>query len=171
MMNVKITICLSILILSINPQLIYSQEVQTDSSSNPLVRFEAIIGGKWHQQGGYQVFKWGVGKKSVIAENFFMIDGKAQKVSEGVWFWHPGEQQIKGYFTAIKMPVEFYDYTTRFTDGGIESDLSAYNSSGQLTQYFEEWVFDDQNQISWTLYSIDGDKRKQVMEGVLKRQN
>ncbi|MDR9409377.1 MAG: hypothetical protein RI573_11080 [Balneolaceae bacterium] len=171
MMNVKFTICFSIIILSLSPHQIFSQELQPNSNSNPLSGFETIIGGEWHQQGGYQIFKWGLGKKSVIADNYFIVEAEAQKVSEGVWFWHPGEQQIKGYFTAINMPVEFFDYSTRFIEDGIESDLSAYNSSGQLTQYSEKWVFDDQNQISWTLYSLEGNEKKQVMGGVLKREN
>ncbi|NBC66773.1 MAG: hypothetical protein GVY07_14095 [Bacteroidetes bacterium] len=124
-MNVKFTICLLIFILSLSPHHVFSQELQPNSDSNPLSGFAAIVGGEWHRQGGYQTFKWGIGKKSVIAENYFIMEGKAQKVSEGVWFWHLGEQQIKGYFTAINMPVEFFDYTTRLTNNGIESDLSA----------------------------------------------
>jgi hypothetical protein len=67
MMNVKFLICLSIIILLLSHQQIFSQELQPSLKSNPLSGFETIIGGEWHQQGGYQIFKWGLGKKSVIA--------------------------------------------------------------------------------------------------------
>lgn len=168
-MNIKFIICLPFFILSIHYQQLFSQGIHTSSNSNPLSKFEAIIGGEWHQKGGFQTFRWGIGKKSVIAENYFMIDGEAEKVSEGIWFWHPGEQRIKGYFTAINMPVSFFDYTLRFTNEGTKSNLSAYDSSGKLTQYIERWVFDNKDQISWTLYSIDGEQKTEVMSGTMTR--
>jgi hypothetical protein len=149
---------------------ICQENLDVEIESNPLSGFEPLIGGEWYQDGGYQTFEWGVGKKSVITEIYFIMDGEAQKVSEGVWFWHPGEQQIKGYFTAINMPVEFFDYTTRFTEEGLESDLSAYDSSGDRTRYTEAWIIEDEDQISWILYSLDGDEKTQVMQGGLRRQ-
>lgn len=168
-MNTKLTICLPILIFSFYPQYLFAQDLQTSTSTNPLSEFESIIGGEWHQESGYQIFRWGVGKKTVHAENYFLMNGEEQKVSEGVWFWHPGEQKIKGYFTAINMPVEFFDYTSRFTDSGIESDLKAYNSTGQLTQYIESWEFENQDRIKWVLYSFDSGTKTKVMEGVMNR--
>jgi hypothetical protein len=61
-MNAKFLICLSIFILFLSPQNIFSLELQPNSNSNPFSGFENIIGGEWHQQGGYQTFKWGIGK-------------------------------------------------------------------------------------------------------------
>ena len=144
-------------------------EKDRESDSNPLSSFESLIGGEWHQQGGFQIFRWGVGKKSVQAENYFMMNGEAQKVSEGVWFWHPGEQQIKGFFTATNMPVEFFDYNTRFTKTGLESDLEAYDAAGNLTRFTETWEFETENKIRWTLYSLESDMKTEVMSGIMNR--
>lgn len=150
----------------------FSQENKSSTSNkNPLSHFDSLIGGEWHQKGGYQVFEWGVGKKSVRAENYFIVDGKPQKVSEGVWFWHPGEQQIKGYFTATNMPVEFFDYTTRFTEAGLESDLSAYDANGNTTQFLEKWEFIEQNRVEWTLFAVHSEGKTELMGGVMNRRS
>lgn len=148
---------------------VIGQTNDSNHAENPLLGFEQLMGGEWHQDGGYQTFRWGVGKKSVIAENYFVLNGEPQKVSEGIWFWHPGEQQIKGYFTAINMPVEFFDYTTRFTETGFESDLKTYDSSGHSTRYLEKWEFESQDIIKWTLYSVDSEDLTEVMGGRMNR--
>ncbi|MBT8220019.1 MAG: hypothetical protein KJP00_09345, partial [Bacteroidia bacterium] len=36
-----------------------------------LQSFEHLIGVKWHIEGSYQVFEWGVGKKSVQSRSYF----------------------------------------------------------------------------------------------------
>ena len=64
---------------------------------NPLNDFAPLVGGEWHLEGSYQVFEWGVGKKSIRSSSYFLVDGEKKVVAEGYWFWHPGEKQIKGY--------------------------------------------------------------------------
>lgn len=146
---------------------------QTDKAvlkaENPLEQFAQLIGGEWHLEGSYQVYEWGVGKKSVKASGFFIVDGKPKLVSEGFWFWHPGERKIKGYFTAIDMPVVFYDYTTRFEERRMISELKAYSPGGREMSYTEIYEFIDEKNYQWSLLKDTGEGLKEVMGGVFER--
>ena len=93
------------------------------SALDHLAPFEQLIGGQWYLEGSYQEFEWGVGRRSVRSRSYFIIEGEPKLVSEGIWFWHPGERQIRGVVTAIDMPVVFFDYTTRFEGNRMVSDL------------------------------------------------
>jgi hypothetical protein len=74
------------------------------ASSDPLAPFERLVGGQWYlDEGSHQEFEWGVGRQSVKARSYFVIDGERRLVSEGTWYWHQGEKQIKGALTAIEM--------------------------------------------------------------------
>lgn len=136
---------------------------------NPLAPFERIIGGQWHLEGSYQEFEWGVGQLSVKARSYFLIDGSPKLVSEGIWFWHPGEKEIKGAFTAIEMPVSFFDYTTRFEDKRMVNDLRSYGPDGMATVYIETWDFTDDTHFVWKLLSKTPDGLKEEMGGTYTR--
>jgi hypothetical protein len=118
---------------------------------NPLSPFEYLIGGQWHLEGSYQEFEWGIGKQSVKAKSYFIMNEKPVLVSEGIWYWDPGQMKIKGIFTAINMPVSFFDYTTRFDNNTMENDLRTYNAEGIETSYLETWEFIDDNHFIWQL--------------------
>ncbi|MGH8130764.1 MAG: hypothetical protein ACRES3_07915 [Steroidobacteraceae bacterium] len=64
------------------------------------------------------------------SRSYFIVEGKPKLVSEGAWFWHPGEKQIKGVFTAIDMPVVFFDYTTRFEANKMMVEAIEENARG-----------------------------------------
>ena len=49
--------------------------------------------------------------QAVKARSYFVVGGEAQLVSEGIWFWHRKEKQVKGVFTAKEMPVVFFAWT------------------------------------------------------------
>jgi hypothetical protein len=151
--------------------IIYSQEMnkKETNESNPLSSFERLIGGEWHLQGNYQTFAWGVGKLSVKSESYFIVGGEPHKVSEGVWFWHPMEKKIKGYFTAINMPVELFDYTAFFEGNTMISELKSYSSDGKEDKYLETWEFTDDNSFEWSLFSKSIDGEKKVMGGKYTR--
>jgi hypothetical protein len=138
-------------------------------ASNPLAPFERLIGGEWHLEGSYQEFEWGVGQRSVKARSYFMVDDSPKLVSEGIWFWHPGEKEIKGVFTAIDMPVTFFDYTTRFEDEKMVNDLRSYGSDGYETVYVESWDFTDDTHFVWKLQSKTPDGLKEEMGGTYSR--
>jgi hypothetical protein len=160
-MKNKIMLCLSIFLLSIAllPTLSYSQ------STNPLQPFEQFIG-EWELDNSLQVFEWGPGKTSVMAKSYQIgSDGSQTLVSEGMWFWHPGVQRIKGYITAINMSVSFFDYTTKFKNAKMMSELSAYNKKGNKSVYTEVMEMQSDSTYKWTLFQQDNT----VMEGVFKR--
>jgi len=140
-----------------------------NSQPNPLQPFERLIGGEWHLENTYQEFEWGVGRRSVKARSYFIVDGETKLVSEGAWYWHPGLQQIKGVFTAIDMPVVVFDYTTRFEGDTMRNDLKAYAENGNETVFEETWQFVDDSQLEWKLTSVLDDGTKAVMSGTYIR--
>ena len=144
-------------------------QVTNNNPIDSLSQFSRLIGGEWHLDGSYQVFEWGVGKRSVKSRSYFIIDGKSKLVSEGIWVWHPGEKKLKGYFTAIEMPVVFFDYTTSFKGNIMMNELISYSLQGNPEIYFETWEFTDDDHFVWTLFSktIDGDKK--IMGGNYER--
>lgn len=144
--------------------------VQVDSS-NPLAPFDPLIGGEWHQEGNYQVLAWGVGRKTVTSRHYFLVDGEPQLVSEGFWFWHPNEQTIKGTFVAIEMPVELFEYTTKFEGNKMVSELKAFTSEGVDEHYIEEWRFNGADQYTFSLYADTPEGRQQALELTYVRQN
>ena len=144
-----------------------SQQKQTD---NPLAAFTPFIGGKWFLEGTYQTLAWGVGHKSVIARNYFPSEEGSELVSEGFWFWHPGEEQIRGYFTAIKMPVAVFEYVTHFEENKMVSDLKSYTPEGVGEQYIEEWELTSVDSYEWRLLAPTPDGVHQAMNGTFTRQ-
>jgi len=140
-----------------------------NSQSNPLQPFERLIGGQWHFENTYQEFEWGVGRQSVKARSYFITDGHVKLVSEGAWYWHAGERQTKGLFTAIDMPVVLFDYTTRFEGSTMFNELKAYARNGKETIFSETWEFIDNNKFEWKLTSIMPDGSEALMSGTYIR--
>jgi len=137
----------------------------SSASADPLAPFARLIGGKWYLGETSQVFEWGVGKKIIISSSYFVSDKGEKLVSQGNWFWHPGEKQLKGYFVAIDMPVAFFDYTTRFEGNKMINALKSYTPKGKLETYSEIFEFTSDNEYQWTLYSETPTGAKKVMEG------
>jgi len=142
---------------------------QEPVEKNPLAPFERIIGGQWHLEGSYQEFEWGVGKQSVTSKSYFVIAGTPRLVSEGFWFWHPGEKRIKGIFTAIDMQIVLFDYTTRFEGDKMVSDLKTYDAKGDESVYLETWEFTDDAHYVWKLMTETPDGRQEVMGGTYEK--
>ena len=139
------------------------------SATNPLAPFERLVGGQWHLADSYQEFEWGVGKRSVKARSYFLVDGTPKLVSEGIWYWHPGDEKIKGVFTAVDMPVTFFDYTTRFDDNRMVSDLKSYGPKGDEKAYVEVWEFKDSSHFVWKLIQETDGGPQEVMSGTYAR--
>jgi hypothetical protein len=135
------------------------------SESNPLSPFEQLVGGQWHLDGSYHEFEWGLGRQSVTTRSYFVVEGEPMLVSEGIWYWHPGEKVIKGAFTAIEMPVVFFDYTVRFENDKMIADLIGYDAAGSATSYVETWEFVDDTHYEWKLLSETPDGLQEVMGG------
>jgi hypothetical protein len=137
---------------------------------NPLAPFERFMGAPWHLEGSYLELEWGVGRRSVRSRSHFVVEGQPRLVSEGSWFWHPGEQAIKGVFTAIDMPVVFFDYTVRFEADRMVSDLEAYDAEGNRTSYVETWELTDETHFRWKLLRQTGEGLEELMSGVYTKE-
>lgn len=161
-----------ILLFTFSFTTLFAQE-EIKESIDPLAPFSRLIGGEWHLDGSFQVFEWGVGKLSVRSRGYFIIDGKPKLVSEGSWIWHPGEQKIKGYFTAIEMPVLFIDYTTTFQENKMVNTLLSYSALGipDGYNYREIWEFTDDDHFTWTLFGMTKDGEQKMMGGNYSRKN
>jgi hypothetical protein len=143
----------------------------TRSAADPLAPFEALIGGQWHLDDSYQVFEWGVGRRSVKSRSYLVLEGSPKLVAEGFWYWHPKERQIRGAFTAIEMPAVYFEYTTRFEDGVMVNDLRSYDADGVETAYVETWELTDSDHYRWTLFTETPDGLQEVMAGTFDRRN
>ena len=151
---------LLVLCVLVIPGLAHAQE---GVASDPLSRFERVIGGKWHFEGGYQTMEWGVGRLSVRARSYFIVDDKPQLVSEGIWFYHPGTRQVRGYFTAVEMPVQLFDYVMSFDDDQIVGELTSYTANGEQQNYREVWDFADDNHYRWRLLRDTSEGEQEYM--------
>ncbi len=146
-----------------------SAQETNEIAQDSLSQFSRLIGGEWHMGDSYEVFEWGVGRMSVKSKGYFVIDGEAKLVAEGIWVWHPGEKKLKGYFTAIDMPVAFFDYTTSFDDNKMENELKAYTSQGMEQNYIETREFIDNDHYIWTLYEMTSEGKTKIMGGNYER--
>lgn len=139
------------------------------AEENPLQPFEKLIGGKWELKGSAQEFEWGVGRKSVLSRSHFTVDGRSRKVSEGFWYWHPGSNEIRGVFVAVDMPVELFEYTTRFEGRKMISQLRSYTSEGDESLNTETFEFTTDGQYEWSLYDGGDETQAKVMSGTYVR--
>ena len=137
--------------------------------SNPLAPFERLIGGEWHLDGSFLELEWGVGKTSVRGRSYLVGEDSPRLVSEGFWFWHPGEDQIKGYFTAVEMPAVLFDYTTKFEEGRMVNELRTYDAAGSETSYVEIWEPVGDSHYEWALLAKTPDGLEEVMSGTYER--
>ncbi len=138
-------------------------------STDPLAPFERLVGGRWSIEGSYQEFEWGLGRRSVKARSYFVVDGEPILVSEGMWYWSPAEERIRGVFTAIEMPVVHFDYTTRFEGDVMLNELRSYDADGGETVYEETWEFTDDDHFLWKLFRKTADGLKEEMGGTFSR--
>ncbi len=141
-----------------------------DTPDNPLTAFQRLIGGEWHMDAAFHTFEWGVGKKMLKISSYFQTDGKANLVSEGFWFWHPGKGVVQSYSVAVEMGVELFEYTdSRWEGNKMVNDMIAYDAAGQATEYQEDWDFVDQDRYVWTLYNKTPEGLKKSMGGTFTR--
>lgn len=171
MIENKVTIAVALIFAAfLVPGVAHSQEDDAHASKpNPLAGFERLVGGQWHLDGSYQEFEWGVGRQSIVARGYFLVEGKPKLVSQGMWYWHPERNRIEGIFTAIDMGIEIFEYTTRFEGNSVVSELVTYDAEGTKAKYLETWEFVDQTRFLWTLFADTPDGRKEQMSGTYSR--
>lgn len=125
-------------------------------------RFGAHTVGTWEAEDSRHVFTWGVGKRVVFSRSYFPTPDGWSLVSEGIWYWDPSIEAIRGTTIAIGMPVELLQYTTRLEGDDIVHELRAVGPMGG--DYVERWRMEPDG-YAWTLEQ-DG---QQVMEGRYRR--
>ena len=137
--------------------------------NDPLAPFEAFVGGRWQLDESYHELEWGVGRRSVRSRGYAVLEGQAKLVSEGMWFWHPGEDRIKGFFTAIDMAPQFFEYSTRFEGTTMVNDLLVFSAGGEPQRYVERWEPIDEDRYHWTLLEVTDDGLKETFDAVYTR--
>ncbi len=133
---------------------------------NPLAGFERLIGGRWQLDNSYQTFEWGVGELSVVSRSYVQTLSGDKLTSEGIWFYHPGDQAIHGVFTSIDMGIQLFEYETWFADNEIISKLITWDENHQRGEWEEVWMFTDDRHYIWDLFNLADDRRRNVMRGV-----
>ena len=156
-------------LLTLVTVLFWNKLLPATETANPLDPFQVLVGGQWHIEGSYQVFEWGPGRSSVNSRSYIMVNGNPHVTSQGFWYWHPGEQQIKGVFTAVGMPDILFEYSTLFLDNRMMNDLRTYDIKGNMERYVETWMFTSEDSYTWKLEKPVEDGLKPVMEGVFIR--
>jgi hypothetical protein len=159
------------LLLVLLPLLSFGQgtAIATDEApANPMAAFERLVGGEWHFGDQYQVFEWGLGKRSIHARGYQVVKGEAKLVSDGLIFYHPGEERLRGYFVAEGMGIDVFDYDITFEGDRMVAALKTF---GQLTGEFEEvWEFTDADHYEWSLLQETLEGKVTMMSGTFARQ-
>ncbi len=134
-------------------------------TSSPLAGFERLVGGEWHIGPLRHVFEWGVGKNTVLARSY---DGDGNLASEARWFFHPGEQVIRGY--SIGASGNFFaEMTTRFEGDTLINELKTIGADGATAHYTGRWLFTDDDHYDWTLFAETADGPQQTMQATATR--
>ena len=119
---------------------------------------ERLVGGRWYLgDDSYHTFSWGVGGRSLKSESYFVTTGSETLVAEMTFFYHPGEQVVKGYGVAIDMGIDVFEYSIRFADDQIILDLQAFGPSAPDLTLQETWTFIDDDHYEWVLQGLDAD--------------
>ncbi len=139
------------------------------TAAEALAPFTRFIGGRWQLGNSYQEYRWGLDKQSVQVSGFVIQNGQPRMVSQGHWYWHPGEKQIRGMFFAVDMPVWLFDYQARFTGNTLKASLTAYDKDNRATRYQEHWRFSGPDSYQWQLFSQNNGQPTLAMDGQFTR--
>lgn len=126
-----------------------------------------LAGGEWELNGRYQAFEWSLDKQLLTAKSYTIKQDTVQILSEGIFFWHPEKQVIKGFVKSINMPVDLFDYTTQAFEDSLQSKIFAYGYNGAVTEYMEIIHILNDSTYEWKLY--EATRQKVLMQGIFKR--
>jgi hypothetical protein len=133
-----------------------------DSDGGALVDFGALVVGRWETEDSRHDFAWGVGER-VLRSTSYAADGDHWViVSEGWWYWDPGEGTIRGQTVAVGMGIDLFEYRSRVSGSEVVHDLVSHGEFGGV--FVERWTFDEAG-YSWTLEQ-DGER---IMGGAFRR--
>ncbi len=138
----------------------------TAATENPMTGFERLVGGEWDISILSHRFQWGIGHHTVLAKSY---DKAGNLAAEARWFWHPGEQTIKGY-SIDASGGSFAEMTTRFEGDTLINTLETITPEGTAA-YTGRWVFTDSDHYDWTLFAIGPDgEEKEMMTATATRE-
>jgi hypothetical protein len=133
----------------------------------PLAR---LVGGRWHLgDDSYHTFALGVGGQSVTTTSYFVLPDGEKLVSQGTYFYHPGEDVVKGYVVAIDMGLDLFDYSVHPRGDTLVMDLEVFGPQAGETPLRETWVFIDDDHYVWTLFQQAEDGWERLMGGTYER--
>jgi len=136
------------------------------SPPTELGEFGVLVVGEWEAEDSRQVFEWGVGQRTIRSRSYHKSEEGWTLVGEGMWYWDPAEEAIRGVAVAIGMPVELFEYRSQVKDGEIVHDLVAQGPMGG--NYAERWAFTD-NEYRWSLEVNKDGKPEPIMAGSYRR--
>lgn len=149
---------------------LHAQQFDTEPD-NPLQYFEFLVGGEWRTPTTLQTFEWGVGKQ-LIHSKLYIINGADTTLNgEITWFWHPGMQTIKGYGNLLNEHINFFDYSTEFTDPRrMNNSIVGYGGSAEGVNIIESLEFIGEDKYRWTMYNRVLDQLQPAMSAMFTRE-
>lgn len=117
-------------------------------AEGPLEAFGALVEGRWIADESRHVFEWGVDRRAIRARSYQNTEQGWTLVGEGMWFWDPAEETIRGVAVAIAMPVDLFEYRSEVQDNEIVHALTAHGPAGG--EFVERWRFVG-DEYHWTL--------------------
>ena len=133
----------------------------------PLAR---LVGGSWYLgEDSYHTFELGVGGQSVTSKSYFVLPDGDKLVSEGAFFYHPGEDVVKGYVVAVDMGLDLFEYSVEARADTLLMDLKTFGPQAGETPLRETWVFTDDDHYVWTLFQQGDGGWERLMGGTYQR--
>jgi hypothetical protein len=133
----------------------------------PLAR---LVGGRWYLgEDSYHTFALGVGGQSVTTSSYAVLPDGERLISEGTFFYHPGERVVKGYVVAIDMGLDLFEYAIEAHSDTLVMDLRVFGPQAGTTPLRETWVFTDNDHYVWTLLQQGEDGWERLMGGTYAR--
>ena len=136
------------------------------TTNESLAAFGALVVGSFEANDSRHEYEWGIDGRVIRSRSYFKSDEGWTLVSEGMWFWDPGESIVRGAVVAIDMPVDLFEYRSVVEDDEIVHELMAHGAQGG--RFIERWVFDDDG-YRWTLERPSDESTERLMSGAYRR--
>lgn len=132
---------------------------------NPMLGFSRLVRGAWEIGPLRHIFEWGIANSTVFSRSY---DSEGNFAAEARWFWHPGEQAIRGY--SIDATGAFFaEMTTSFDGNVMINELTTVSVDGSKSDYTGKWIFTSEDSYDWTLFSRSGEELVEAMSMSAKR--
>ena len=134
------------------------------SSPDALTDFGERLVGTWEADDSRHIYEWGVGDRVLTSRSYFLATEGWALVSQGLWYWDPSAETVRGVVVAVDMPVELFEYASRLEGDEIVHDVVSHGEMGG--RYVERWRFEG-NLYHW---SLEQDGREILSGGPYRRE-